>query len=246
MQLIAYCCCKKIIKDGCKKIANYFKRPQDEDQYDGLVIKGQEGVPRVFDGSVFTTLKIPENVKGGDSLHFTVGFHVLKVQCPPHCKTGQLIAVVLPKQPGAANPRQQNHSIFDSPDFPTTHDPNTSAYMVKVPTGTRRGQRFFVSMLGQKLMITSPKNFGPGTVLRILSPQILQTVVVASSGSPTKICGSDPPVYRLTVPARFFPGQHFPVTIGGQIVFVRCPPKAEPGTLIQIRGRASPPTTLDI
>ena len=100
--------------------------------------------------------------------------------------------------------------------------------MVTIPTGTRPGDQFRVSVNGQELLVTCPENARPGTNVRIYPPQ----------GSPHRPSEPTEPIvqtFEVQVPSGVQPGQPFALIANNQRVLVTCPLTAGPGQRIRFQ-----------
>ena len=86
-------------------------------------------------------------------------------------------------------------------------------FEVRVPAGYGPGQQFQASLDGQLTMVIVPLGSSAGSPLHVQIP--------ARPSSVQK--------YAVTIPANVRPGDRFQANLGGQLVWLTCPPQLGPG-----------------
>lgn len=86
-------------------------------------------------------------------------------------------------------------------------------YAVTVPAGVAAGQQFQASLDGQLTMVIVPHGSGPNSTLHVQIP--------ARPSSVQK--------YAVTIPPGVLPSGRFQANLGGQLVWLVCPPNMGPG-----------------
>ena len=86
-------------------------------------------------------------------------------------------------------------------------------FAVTVPPGIGAGQQFQASLDGQLTMVIVPHGSASGSTLHVQIP----------------VRPSSVQKYAVTIPDRVRPGDRFQANLGGQLVWLRCPPSLGPG-----------------
>ena len=86
-------------------------------------------------------------------------------------------------------------------------------FAVTVPPGIGAGQQFQASLDGQLTMVIVPHGSTAGSTLHVQIP----------------VRPSSVQKYAVTIPANVRPGDRFQANLGGQLVWLRCPPQLGPG-----------------
>jgi hypothetical protein len=86
-------------------------------------------------------------------------------------------------------------------------------FAVTVPPGIGAGQQFQASLDGQLTMVIVPHGSSAGSTLHVQIP----------------VRPSSVQKYAVTIPVNVRPGDRFQANLGGQLVWLRCPPQLGPG-----------------
>ena len=158
----------------------------------------------------------------------------------------------------------EEENKYNSPGVTCIPNPSGTApaYQVLIPLNINPGQQFVVTIQGQKLAVTCPRNSRGGSYVRVvppISPNSQSTnqsnntsttstnspaLPPASTLSPSDAAGEDresrrPQVtmrmFEVTVPAGVRPGQPFTLIANGQRVLVTCPPNVSSGQRIRFQ-----------
>jgi len=86
-------------------------------------------------------------------------------------------------------------------------------FAVTVPPGIGPGQQFQASLDGQLTMVIVPHGSSAGSTLHVQIP----------------VRPSSVQKYAVTIPQNVRPGDRFQANLGGQLVWLRCPPSLGPG-----------------
>lgn len=210
---------------------------------DGMGNKGNQGQSVDGSSTVFR-VKIPEGVQPGEEFQVYAGDKIVRVKCPPNSRPGQFLQITVPIDPGAA-PSLPDSSAGNIPNSPGVQKVAGNAYMVPIPEGVRPGQQFPVVIEGRQLMVTSPPNGVPGSMVRIVPPppgpsdggSSLSLPPPDSSPSPAKAPKEDEEtqLFEVQVPNGVKPNQSFALLAAGVRVLVTCPGDAGPGQRIRFK-----------
>ena len=86
-------------------------------------------------------------------------------------------------------------------------------FAVTVPPGVGPGQQFQASLDGQLTMVIVPHGSSSGSTLHVQIP----------------VRPSSVQKYAVTIPQNVRPGDRFQANLGGQLLWLRCPPSLGPG-----------------
>ena len=120
------------------------------------------------------SVRIPKNAKPGDTFQANIGSRIVRFLCHPSATPGKSINIAVKK---ADMNSDLNKRTGDKPNVRQlaerdSNKPNVSRpwYLVTIPQGIVKGQKFFVTIHGQRLMVISPINAHPGTFIRVVPP----------------------------------------------------------------------------
>jgi hypothetical protein len=210
--------------------------------------KGGSGAKNVPGGSTVFRVTVPENVNPGEEFQVYAGNRIVRVRCPIDSRPGQSLQITVPVDPsqgsagngGGGQPQQR---LPDSDNVRLIEGSNPPAYMVGIPEGTRSGVQFPVTIKGQQLMVTCPRNARPGMSVRIVPPPSATDTTrppernraPAPKPKPKPKEKSKTQLFEVLVPPGVEPGSPFALMAGGVRVMVTCPPNAAPGQRIRFK-----------
>jgi hypothetical protein len=190
---------------------------------------------------------VPENVQSGQEFQVYAGNRIVRVKCPPGIKAGQSLQITVPADAdGTGNDFMKGgNSGVNSPNVQRVDNGGNGpqAYMVSVPNGVIGGQQFPVTIQGQQLMVTCPRNATPGTKVRIVPPPPPVDVTEGPQGpmgqprapKPPAPKGEETQLFEVLVPQGVQAGAPFALLAGGVRVLVTCPGNAGPGQRIRFK-----------
>jgi len=117
-----------------------------------------------------------------------------------------------------------------------------AVFKVNVPDAVTPGDEFQVSAGNRIVRVRCPLDSRPGQSLQITVPARRdEDERFENSKSVRRIEGSKPPAYMVEIPEGIRPGNQFPLTVGGEHLWVTCPHNARPGMSVRI----VPPKEID-
>jgi hypothetical protein len=169
---------------------------------------------------------IPDGVLGGEQFVITIQGQKLLVTCPTNAVAGNKVRIVPPVPP------------LDSPNVQEmdSDDKDRPAYIAKIPGGALDGQRFGVTIQGQKLLVTCPTNAVAGNKVPPLALSNLarqpQQVLCENTTLQPPLKGDQVQLLEVEIPQGVHPGSRFATIASGTRVVLTCPVNKGPGERI--------------
>lgn len=128
----------------------------------------------------------------------------------PRCSEVKTDTLLTDWYTGTEEPRRLRAKVMSSS---SRNGGIMQTFAVTVPPGIGPGQQFQASLDGQLTMVIVPHGSSSGSTLHVQIP----------------VRPSSVQKYAVTIPANVNPGDRFQANLGGQLVWLRCPPSLGPG-----------------
>ena len=196
--------------------------------------KPREDAPKLNSGSdsninsgmITFRVPVPRNVTPGGEFQVFAGGRIIRVRCPLDSRPGQSLQITVPREqvPGSSNTPGSSISAAENGE----RESNSN---IADGNNTERGSNGIDSSSSRRLHHTNHLPAPP------------------DSDNVTKIANQElrpgeMPAYMVRIPEGVIVGQSFSVTIGGQVLNVKCPDMARPGMSVKITPPTPPPQSL--